>query len=261
MTSAVDGILFSYTYEVIFYPNKTQVVAGGELTMYNLSRGEIHMVESILVGLFLASLVLIVVIRYLVERISRHHYQQKSDFYAHHLPSPEDIVFVGDSITDGANWDELFPNIATKGRGINNDNCLGVLNRIHCTLMGHPKAIFMLIGTNDLPFFEYQNDRKILETYAEILKKCRKDSPETKVFVQSILPRKKGYARRIKQLNASLKDLTEQFGYTFIDLFDHFATPEGQLRDDLTNDHLHLMSAGYDVWVKVITPYIDSLSG
>ncbi|MEN6572506.1 MAG: GDSL-type esterase/lipase family protein [Anaerolineaceae bacterium] len=218
------------------------------------------MVDSLLVGLFLASLVLIIILRFLVERISHHHYQQKSDFYAHHPPSTSDIVFVGDSITDGANWHELFPGLQVKGRGINNDNTLGVLNRIDATLVGHPKAVFLLIGTNDLPLFEYRTNSNILATYEEILKKCHADSPETKIFVQSILPRKKGFAKRIRGLNAALKALAESYGYTFIDLFDHFATPEGQLRDAFTNDHLHLMSAGYDAWVKVITPYIESLT-
>ena len=217
------------------------------------------MVDQLLVGLFLSALVLIIIIRMMVERISHHHYQQKSDFYALHAPTPQDIVFVGDSITDGANWDELFPDIPTRGRGINNDNTEGVLNRIHCTLVGHPKAIFFLIGTNDLPFFEYRSDQKILQTYEAILKKCQEDSPETKIFVQSILPRKKSFARRILNLNSRLKKLAESYNDTYIDLFPHFATPEGQLRDELTNDHLHLMAAGYEVWVKVLTPYIESL--
>lgn len=218
------------------------------------------MVDSILIGLFLASLVLIVILRSVVERISHHHYQQKSDFYAHHPPNSSDFVFVGDSITDGANWHEMFPNLPVKGRGINNDNTLGVLQRIHCTLVGHPKAIFLLIGTNDLPLFEYRTNSNILATYEEILKKCHEDSPETKIFVQSILPRGKAFARRIHVLNAALQNLAEKYGDTYIDLFDHFATPEGQLRDELTNDHLHLMSAGYDVWVKILTPFIESLT-
>ena len=217
------------------------------------------MVDQLLVGLFLSSLVLIIVIRILVERISHNHYQQKSDFYAHHEPCPDDIVFVGDSITDGANWDELFPNLHTRGRGINNDNTQGVLDRIHCTLSGHPKAIFLLIGTNDLPFFEYHSDRKILATYEAILDKCKNDSPETRVFVQSILPRKKRFARRIIGLNAQLKSLAEKFGYTFINLFPHFANAEGQIRDELTNDHLHLMASGYEIWVRILTPYLESL--
>jgi len=60
-------------------------------------------------------------------------------------------------------------------------------------------------------------------------------------------------------LNSQLKKLAESYNYAYIDLFPHFATPEGQLRDELTNDHLHLMAAGYEVWVKVLTPYIESL--
>ncbi|TLM99058.1 sialate O-acetylesterase [bacterium] len=217
------------------------------------------MLNEIIVSLLLATLVLFIITREAVERISHNHYEQKSDFYAHHVASPKDIVFYGDSITDGANWHELFPGLPVKGRGINNDSTIGVLNRIQNTLNGHPHAIFILIGTNDLPLMEYRSDPKILATYEEILKKCKDLSPETHVFVQSILPRKKNYAARIQGLNAELKKLAEKYDYTFIDLFPHFATPEGQMRDELTNDHLHLMSAGYDIWVEILTPYIQDL--
>lgn len=217
------------------------------------------MLNEIIVSLLVGTLVLFIITREAVERLSHNHYEQKSDFYAHHVASPKDIVFYGDSITDGANWHELFPGLPVKGRGINNDSTTGVLNRIQNTLNGHPHAIFILIGTNDLPLMEYRSDPKILATYEEILQKCKELSPETNVFVQSILPRKKNFAARIQGLNVELEKLAEKYDYTYIDLFSHFATPEGQMRDDLTNDHLHLMSAGYDIWVEILTPYIQAL--
>ena len=217
-------------------------------------------VDDILIVLFLASLALFAFARFEVERISHNHYRQKSDFYAHHKIKPEDFVFYGDSITDGANWEELFPGLPVKSRGINADTTEGVLKRIPNSLRGHPKGIFILIGTNDLPFFEYHNNKKILATYDAILKKCKEISPATKVFVQSILPRKKGFAKRILTLNEGLEALAKKYDYTYINLFPHFATDEGQLRDELTNDHLHLMAAGYDIWVRILTPYIESLT-
>lgn len=217
-------------------------------------------VDDILIALFLATLMLFAFARYEVERIAHNHYHQKADFYANHAVKPEDIVFYGDSITDGANWDELFPGLPVKARGINADTSEGVLERIPNSLRGHPKAIFVLIGTNDLPLFEYRTDRKILATYEEILKMCKSMSPETKVYVQSILPRMKGFAKRITSLNASLEQLAKKYDYTFINLFPHFATDEGQLRNELTNDHLHLMAAGYDIWVRKLAPYIEELT-
>jgi len=218
------------------------------------------LLDDVLIILFLATLVLFIFARLEVDHIAHNHYHQKADFYAHHQVSSEDIVFYGDSITDGANWHELYPKLPVKGRGINADTAEGVLERIPNSLRGHPKAIFILIGTNDLPLFEYRTNRKILTTYDAILKKCQEMSPETKIFVQSILPRKKGFAKRIRLLNQRLEALAKNYGDTYIDLFPHFANDEGQLRDELTNDHLHLMAAGYDIWVRILTPYIESLA-
>lgn len=38
-----------------------------------------------------------------------------------------DVVMIGESITDGAEWREVFPNVAIVNRGINGDKCAGVL--------------------------------------------------------------------------------------------------------------------------------------
>lgn len=214
------------------------------------------MAGSFFLIMFVATLVLLVLVRLTVERIERNHYNQKSDFYHSHPVNKGDIVFMGDSITDGANWDELFPGLPVKSRGINADTTTGVLNRIGYTLCCSPAAIFLLIGTNDLPLFEYRKDNEILATYRQILQQCKEGSPETKVYVQSILPRTHSFEKRILHINQKLAALAAEFGFEFIDLYSHFVSPKGSLRDELTNDHLHLMAPGYVLWVKLLDPYI-----
>jgi len=214
-----------------------------------------------LVSISLAvTLVYLVLTRLAADRLIRQHFEQKSDFFAHHPIQPGDIVFLGDSITDGARWDELFPGLPVKNRGINADTTSGVLSRLGSILPGQPAAIFILIGTNDLPWFMFRSDRAILETYEAILRRCRLESPNTRVFVQSILPRSRGYARRILRLNAELQKLAERNGYTFVNLFPHFADANGQIRREYSNDRLHLMAIGYDVWVAQIRPLIEPLT-
>jgi lysophospholipase L1-like esterase len=215
------------------------------------------MVSTVLAILLVGSIVLFAFTRLAVETISRHHYEQKSDFYSHYPIHPGDIVFMGDSITDGARWHELFPDLPMKNRGINGDTVSGVFRRIGITLEGKPAAIFILIGTNDLPWFMFDNDEKILKTYAAILQRCKEQSPETKVFIQSILPRHHRYAKRIQAINAHLKLFAESCGCTFIDLFPHLSDSDGGLLDHLTNDHLHLMAQGYAIWVEILTPYLE----
>lgn len=214
------------------------------------------MAGSFFLIMFIATLVLLVFVRLTVERIERNHYNQKSDFYLNHPVNRGDIVFMGDSITDGANWDELFPGLPVKSRGINADTTTGVLKRIGYTLCCSPAVIFLLIGTNDLPWFEYRKDDEILGTYREILHRCKTESPETKVYVQSILPRSRSYDKRILRINKRLASLAAEFGYEYIDLYSHFVSPKGGLRDEFTNDHLHLMASGYVCWCEILEPYI-----
>lgn len=218
------------------------------------------LLNAILSTLLVITLVYLVLARMAAERLARTHHEQKRDFFAHHPVQAGDIVFLGDSITDGARWDELFPGLPVKNRGINADTTRGVLARLDSILSGQPAAIFLLIGTNDLPWFMFRSDRDILETYTAILERCRRESPNTHVFVQSILPRARGYAKRVLRINAELERLAHRFGYTFVNLFPHFADAEGQIRPELSNDKLHLMSIGYDLWVEQIKPLIENLT-
>jgi lysophospholipase L1-like esterase len=194
-----------------------------------------------------------------VERVERHHYLQRADLYRYTPICKGDIVFLGDSITDGGCWDELFPGLPVKNRGINGDDTLGVLNRLEPIMYYGPKALFLLIGTNDLNWWAYRHDDDILATYDQILDICKTISPSTKVHVQSILPRAKRYAGHIRFLNGKLKQLAEKYGYEFIDLFPHFDNGEGALKAEYTNDNLHLMSGGYRKWVEVLTPYLEKV--
>jgi lysophospholipase L1-like esterase len=217
------------------------------------------MFNIIFIVIFVVTLILFEVTRLAADRIMHQHYEQKSDFFRQYPIQPGDIVFVGDSLTDGARWDELFPGLPVKNRGINADTTSGVLNRVGDILSGNPAAVFLLIGTNDLVWYGYRTDPGILKTYETILKRFKLEAPGTQVFVQSLLPRRRSYAKRIQGINASFEKLAAQYGYAYINLFTPFARKDGELRDELTNDKLHLLAAGYAIWVEILTPFLDSL--
>jgi len=217
------------------------------------------METNILILLLIVILAFFAFSRIVVERIEHNHYGQRVDFFHRYPVNEGDVVFLGDSITDGGCWEELFPGVPLKNRGINADTSTGVLLRIEDILRSRPKAIFLLIGTNDLPWFEYRSDKAILRTYSQILDKCHEESPRTRILVQSLLPRARGYRQRIERLNGQLKQLAEIYGHTYIDLHSSFVDSKGGLRDELTNDHLHLLAGGYARWVEILTPYINEL--
>jgi lysophospholipase L1-like esterase len=217
------------------------------------------MLNSFLGAMLLTTMVLLVITRLAAERLIHQHQGQKNDFFRGHPIRPGDIVFLGDSITDGARWDEIYPGLPAKNRGINADLTTGVLARLDDVTGGQPAAIFILIGTNDLPWFEYRSTQNILKTYREILQGIKDRSPETKVYVQSVLPRDRMYAGRVLELNRGLVKLAAEFGYAYIDLYSRFTDSHGSLKNDLTNDHLHLLAGGYQLWASILDPYIKNI--
>lgn len=215
------------------------------------------MVETFFTAMFIATVILLAITRLEVSRLIRHHYLQKVSFFTSHPIQPGDTVMLGDSLTDGARWDELFPGAGIKNRGINADTVNGVLARLEDVINGKPARIFILIGTNDLQWYEYRSDRAILDGYERILRRIRMQLPGTQIFVQSLLPRRRMYARRIKTINRQLRVLAGKYGCVYIDLHSAFEDGHGALRRELTNDNLHLLGDGYLIWKGKIREYIE----
>lgn len=193
---------------------------------------------------------------------STYYYQRATHFEK--LPtSSKDIIFLGNSITDGAEWGELFQNKYIKNRGISGDTTWGVYDRLETILKGNPKKIFLLIGINDIG--RGRDDQYVIDGIERIIKKIKEDNPRTQLYVQSILPVNPVYGKfgghtsqwkRIPEINARIKRIAIREGITFIDLFTSFVDQEGKMNKDLTNDGLHLLGQGYEVWKQAVLPYI-----
>ena len=103
------------------------------------------------------------------------------------LPIEEnDIVFLGNSITDGGEFNELFNRGDVKNRGISSDVITGVEKRLEQVTSGHPRKIFLLIGINDVS--HGLSVGQLSERYERLVKKIRTQSPETELYVQSVMP-------------------------------------------------------------------------
>ena len=78
------------------------------------------------------------------------YYGQRASLFEILPHSENDIIFLGNSITDGCEWAELFDNKNIKNRGIGGDIAQGVYDRLPVILIGKPAKIFLLIGINDV---------------------------------------------------------------------------------------------------------------
>lgn len=175
-----------------------------------------------------------------------------------------DIVFLGNSITDGCEWDELFDNRHIKNRGICSDRTTDVLERLDPIIEGHPRRLFLMIGINDLA--GGATPEEVVANIARIIDRFQTESRWTRIFVQSILPVNgrdfdvyKGHyahADRIVPTNELLQALCAERGITYIDVWSALADNGGLLDKRYTNDGLHLLGEGYLVWRDVLKPYV-----
>ncbi len=171
--------------------------------------------------------------------------------------SAGDMVFLGDSITEGGEWSELFPNVTTKNRGIGGDITTGVLARLHQVTDGKPAAVFIKIGTNDLTHGPEERDTSYAQ-YREIVDRIQRESPDTKIYLQSLLPRNVEYREEVEAYNAEIQSIAEATGTTYVDLYSSFLAEDGSIRDEFSNDELHLHGAGYALWQQLINPYLEN---
>ena len=161
--------------------------------------------------------------------------------------APDDVVFLGDSITEGAPWEELFPGVRTRNRGIGGDTTEGVLRRLEQVTRAEPAKVFLLIGTNDL--YRGASEDEIVADIEEILDQLKQESPDSEVYLQSVLPRAASYRARVEALNARLAEVAGEQGAAWVDLYPGFLDPDtGAIRAELSNDELHLLGPGYALW-------------
>lgn len=168
---------------------------------------------------------------------------------------PGDIVFLGDSITEGGLWDELFPGVPVRDRGIGGDVTEGILARLDQVVAGRPAKVFLLIGTNDLANAGLAPDA-IAANIETIVDTIRSRSPDTAIYVQSVLPRAASFREDVEALNDNLQQRVAGKA-VWLDLYPLFLdTTDGSIRDDLSNDELHLLGAGYLKWRDAIESYV-----
>lgn len=177
---------------------------------------------------------------------------------------PDDIVFMGNSLTDGCEFNELLGNPNIKNRGIVGDIVQGLIDRVEPVIKGQPSKIFIMSGVNDIS--HGVSGDSIARAMERLVVMIKEGSPRTQIYVQSMLPFNNN-VREWKLLkdrehvviegNACLEQMARRQGVTFINLYPLFVDDEGLLKKEFTNDGLHLMGAAYAVWRDAVLPYVN----
>ena len=167
----------------------------------------------------------------------------------------EQIVFIGNSITNMHEWWEAFGNHNIVNRGVSGAITDEGLANIEAIAAGKPKKVFIMLGTNDLGTSGINTTEHVLQNVSLIVDRFKQTSPNTEIYVQSILPSASGIRtlEAEQAANVALETMCTEKGATYIDLWEAM---QGITNNTLSYDYLHLTSDGYKIWCDIIAPYV-----
>jgi len=186
-------------------------------------------------------------------------------------PGPCDIVFIGDSITQG--WEGNGKNVWAKyygsrkclNFGVGGDRTQHVLWRFEQgQLEGlQPKAAVLMIGTNNSNKDD-NSEADILEGCQAIVKDFRTRLPETKLLICAIFPRGKTFSTqrgKILQVNQALARMEDGDMIRYVDFGSQLVEDDGSISKRIMPDYLHLTEQGYEIWAQAIEPQLKAMLG
>ncbi|MBK8953522.1 MAG: hypothetical protein IPM85_15930 [Chitinophagaceae bacterium] len=114
------------------------------------------------------------------------YYHQRHSLFQSLPHTKNDIIFIGNSITDGNEWSEIFEDLRIKNRGISSDITAGVIKRLDEIVKRKTGQCFLMIRTNDLA--RNISPDSVVKNILRIAAYMSQECPTSKLFVQSILP-------------------------------------------------------------------------
>ena len=172
------------------------------------------------------------------------------------------IVFLGDSITARGDWNALLGVTSVKNAGISGNTTNDVIARLEAAISSKPQKLFLMIGTND--FLQGKDVAYVMGNYGIILDKIKAGSPDTEIYVQSMLPINNDISkigtidsRKIIALNEQLRLLARKNKAIFIDLYPFFCGYDNKLYEGYAGDGVHPNYYGYAVWKTLLLPYVQ----
>jgi lysophospholipase L1-like esterase len=207
-------------------------------------------------------------------------YQRHGQVKAQIRQQPADLVFIGDSITHmfggqppspvhrgQETWERFYGKRNVVNMGFGWDRTQNVLWRLeNGEFEGvHPKAVVLLIGTNNRTGTHNARENspaEIAEGIEAICKSIHAKAPGCKIVLLSVLPRSPAhFVEPLRAINQKIVKL-ETLGYvSFLDLWPEFADQDGLPKKELMADTVHPNAKGYEVWANALEPLLAKLLG
>lgn len=188
-----------------------------------------------------------------------------------------DLLFLGDSITDGWRWgnggSKIWPKYYAPRHaanfGIGYDRIQNVLWRVENGELEniHPKVVVLLIGTNNSGNEDNGQPRnltpEIIEGISNLIRQIQFRLPQSKILLLGLFPRGATSAdpirAQVNAINAGIAGLADDGKVKFLNLDEKFLAPDGTLSRSLFPDLLHPNTKGFQIWADAMEPTLSKM--
>ena len=169
--------------------------------------------------------------------------------------SDVDVVFLGDSLTEGYDLKTYYPEYNVVNRGIGGDTTFGLEKRLQVSAYDiNPKMVMMLIGAN--------NFDTMMDNYENIVISLKENLPNCDITLLSLTSMTKDWGRnnqKAQNNNIKIKEYANKYNLRYLDLYNPLLDEAtNELRLEYTTDGGHFTPQGYEVITSVIKPVITS---
>ncbi len=194
-------------------------------------------------------------------------YQKEKTKTLSDIKKNENIVFLGDSITDFYPIDSIYLDLPIIKSGISGYTTNDILDRMDTMVYQYnPTSVFILIGTNDIMHDAESNKGITVDNIEKIVESIRKNRKKAKIYLESIYPVNKTINPRmvynrensvIQEMNAKLKEYCDNNeNVIYIDMNKELQDENGNFAAKYTDDGLHPNNLGYAKISQVRLTYI-----
>lgn len=178
-----------------------------------------------------------------------------------------DVLFVGDSITEGWDWqiwEKNFKPLKAANFAIGGDHTGNLLWRLQHGTIGNiqPKLIVLLIGVNNIGALQ-ETPEQAAAGVTKVVQQLQLAWPHSKILLNAVFPFDQAASsdnrRKVKKLNQTIAKLGDNKIIFFKDYGPLLLQQDGSIALEIMADFLHPTPKGYQVWADAMTPDIHAL--
>ena len=175
--------------------------------------------------------------------------------------SSDRIVFTGSSSI--RLWKDLnayYPNRQLINTGFGGSHMSDLLYYLKETVLRYsPSKVFIYEGDNDIA--NGISEEKIMYNTKKVIELIHSNYPECKIILIAPKPSiaRWEYKEQYLSVNSKFQELADQNEkISFANVWDVMLDSNGELKENLfIEDNLHMNKNGYDLWDKLIAPYLN----